>query len=293
MFRLGAITDEVSPNTEHALDLVQRWSLSDVEVHTVWAENIEALTNSEVQQLRQQLDNRGLRTCCISSTVFLRCYLDDRYDPIDWQTRFKSIGGTYADHLQALARSLEIAALLDAPLVRIFGFWRAGPTSEDIYTQAAERLQKPIELAQTAKVRLALENCPHTYFDWGQRAAQLVDLINSPWLGLLWDPCSSLRSGQADYLAGYDAFRSRIMHVHAKDMRVDSGSKHDRAYVPVGRGEIDWPEIIQRLACDGYAGVISLETHHLGPDGTQETAAAESINGLKRITNQVLIPTAN
>lgn len=286
MFRLGAISDEVSPNAQRALDLVQAWGLSDVEVHTVWDKNIEELTNLEVRRLRQQLDEHGLRTCCISSTVFLHCSLDDPTAPIEWPTRFHSIGGTYPEHVQALARCLEIAAMLDAPLVRIFGFWRAGPTNEVVYAQAAQRLQKPLDMAGSAGIRLALENCPHTYFDWGQRAARLVDLINSPWLGLLWDPCSSLRSGQTDYLAGYASFRQRIVHVHAKDMRFDSGAQHDRVYVPIGRGEIDWREIIQRLARDSYAGVISLETHHLAIDGRQEPAAAASFNALRQIVDE-------
>jgi sugar phosphate isomerase/epimerase len=287
MLRLGAITDEVSPNFERALDMICDWGVRDVEVHTVWSKNVESLTDSEVIRLWRMIEMRSLRVCCISSTVFLRCHLDDRDEPIVWRTRFRSIGGAYAIHLRALARSLEIAAMVGAPLVRVFGFWKDGPTTEDTYRRAAERLAQPIQMAQAAGVRLALENCPHTYFDWGERAAHLLDLIDSPWLGLLWDPCSSVRSGESDYLSGYGRFQTRVVHVHAKDIRVDPALKHGRAYLPIEQGNLDWHRIVACLARDSWEGVICLETHHLAADGTKETAATASFGGLSQIRREV------
>ena len=283
MLRLGAITDEVSPRVERALDMIRAWGVQDVEVHTAWDKNVESLSDAQVSRLCHLLDERGLRVCCISSTAFLRCHLDGRDEPITWRTRFRSIRGGYADHVRALARGLEIARALRAPLVRVFGFWRDGPTTDDVYQRAAERLAKPVEAAQAAGIGLALENCPHTYFDWSERAARLVDQIDSPWLGLLWDPCSGMRAGENDYLSGYHHFQRRVMHVHAKDMRVDTALKRGRAYVPIGQGDIDWRAILARLVDSGYAGVVSLETYHLAADGTKETAAAASFEGLSQL----------
>jgi L-ribulose-5-phosphate 3-epimerase len=196
---------------------------------------------------------------------------------------FRAIGGAYTDHLRALGRALEVARILQAPIVRIFGFWREGPTTDEVEQLAAERLGPAIELACEAGVVLALETCPHSYFDWGIRTARLVQRIDSPWLRLLWDPAGAYRAGELDYLAPYPALRPYLAHVHVKDMVVDPSLPRGLAYVPVGHGEIDWKKIMTWLVHDGYDGVLSLETHHLGPDGRRESAATASFAGLARL----------
>ena len=289
MFRLGAISDELSPNTVRALDLAQSLGLREVEIHTTWSANIEQLSDKQVDRLNLSLAERGLSVCCVSSTVFLRCHLDDRQEAIPELSDFRSIEGLYANHLRALERSLVVANKLDAPFVRVFGFWQGGVTTEDSFQQAAEKFTFPLKMAQANGVPLVLENCPHTYFDWGARAAQLVALINSPWLRLLWDPCTGLRSREPDYLGALDAIRPYLAHVHAKDIVIDAGLKRGRAYVPVGEGEVRWKEIMIRLVRAGYDGVLSLEPHHVGADGTRESAAVASFNGLRRIYDRVVL----
>ena len=280
-FRLGAINDELSPVFEKALGLAVDLGIQEIEIHTVGRKVIEELETTEVRCIQQELAQRQLHVCNISSTIFLRCHLDDRDEEINWRTPFRSIKGCYADHLHALERALEIAQILEAPLVRIFGFWQDEPLSEAIFEQAAGRLVRPLQMAQLAGIPLALENCPHTYFDWGQRAARLVEMIDSPWLCLLWDPCAGVRSGEPDIMAAYPQISRRLAHVHAKDLRFDPANKRGHVYVPVGQGQVDWHTILGRLEADGYQGVVCIETHHLGPDGAKESAAIATYNGLK------------
>ncbi|HJW83421.1 MAG TPA: hypothetical protein VJ754_03875 [Anaerolineae bacterium] len=40
MLRLGAITDEVSPRVERALDMIRAWGRQVVEVHTAWDKRV-------------------------------------------------------------------------------------------------------------------------------------------------------------------------------------------------------------------------------------------------------------
>jgi L-ribulose-5-phosphate 3-epimerase len=287
MIRLGAINDELSPNFERALDLAVDLGIQELEIHTLGRKTVEDLTPTEVRRVQQGLQQRQLHVCNISSTAFLRCHLDDRDEEIVWRTPFRSIQGRYTDHIRGLECTLQIAQELQAPLVRIFGFWQDEPLTEAIYQQAAERLTKPIQMAQAAGIPLALENCPHSYFDWGQRAISLVEMIASPWLRLLWDPCSGTRSGEPDVLAAYPQIRRCLAHVHAKDVRFNPGGKRDHFYVPIGQGQMDWRGILSRLKEDGYQGVVCIETHHMGPDGTKESAAIATFNGLKEIMQGV------
>jgi len=283
MFRLGAIVNEVSEDTERALSILERWKVRDVEIHTAWGKSVEVLSAQEVQRLADSLKSRQMKTCCVASTVFLRCHLDDREDPIEWGSGFASIEGDYQAHRDALERCFEIAEQLQASMIRIFGFWRTGPTTDDVFQQAVERMGRAAVLAEKAGFPLVLENCPHTYFDWGSRAARLLDMLDSKWVQLLWDPANSIRADDPDYLSGYPLLRNRMMHVHAKDIRKDPSLPSGRAYVPVNRGLVDWKEVLTQLSHDRYEGVVSLETHHVADDGSLETAAQESFAGLASV----------
>jgi sugar phosphate isomerase/epimerase len=283
MFQLGAITDELSPDIERALDLAAELGLKQIELHTALGRTVEEWDDEQVTWLQAALNQRGLSVCCISSTVFLRCHLAADPIPIPSLPGFRSIEGSYKRHLTALERCLEIAQRFCAPVVRIFGFWRAGPTTAEIYTEASHKLSEAAQMAAFMGVRLALENCPHTYFDWGRRAAKLVAKVDSPFLGMLWDPCSSLRSGDPDYLAHSSEISRCLLHIHAKDIVMDSQLKRGRKYVPVLQGQVNWTEIFFQLKRSGYDGVVCLETHHNGPDGTRASAAKASFAGLLQV----------
>lgn len=282
MFQLGAITDELNPDIESALDLAVEFGLQQVELHTALGRTIEEWDDEQVSYMQAALNKRGLAVCCISSTVFLRCHLMDDSAPIPRLPGFRSITGSYQEHLVALKRCLEIAHRLAAPIVRIFGFWRAGPTTPEIYTLASQKLSLAAQMGASAGIKLAVENCPHTYFDWGERAVELVARVGSPFLGMLWDPCSGMRSVEPDYLARSNEIIRHLLHVHAKDILIDGQLKRGRKYVPILNGLVDWTEIFARLKRAGYEGVVCLETHHNGPDGTRESAARSSFAGLLR-----------
>ena len=112
-------------------------------------------------------------------------------------------------------------------------------------------------------------------------------MVDSPWLKMLWDPCSGLRAGEPDILAPFPAIQPHLVHVHAKDILVDPALKRGRRYVPIGQGQLPWPQLLSLLLESGYTGAISLEPHHLGPDGTRESAARESVLGMQAVINKV------
>jgi len=289
MFRIGAINDELSPDLVRGLDLACELGVKDIEIHAVGEQSIEEIDDRTVEELQQLLAERGLRVCNVSSTAFLRCHLKDSPEVIQWKGSFRTTFGSYKDHLRYLQRALDIARTLDAPMVRVFAFWREGPTTDQVYDLAAERLQPAVDLAEKAGIPLVVENCPHTYFDWGSRAVQLVEMVNSPWLKLLWDPCTGVRSGEEDILSAYPRIIRQVAHVHAKDLRFEPENGRPHRYVPIGEGVVPWEQILSLLAKDGYEGAVVLETHHLAPDGTKETAARAMHAGLSRIAQRISV----
>ena len=51
----------------------------------------------------------------------------------------------------------------------------------------------------------------------------------------------------------------------------------------VGTGVIDYPGQLHALAEDGYAGVLSLETHYEVADGGPDEATQESVAALREL----------
>jgi len=277
MDRLCIIADEVSSNFDHALACASAWDLRYVEVHSLWDTSVEWLDVSQIERLRAALAAHHLSAPVISSTIFLRCRLQDGPPPERWSRRFDSLAGGYTEHLHALERSLAVAQGVGAAVVRIFGFWRDGPTNDAVVAQIVDRLRPALQMASASGIVLALENCPHTYLDQTRLALQVVRRLDSPWLRLLWDPANALRSGEADVAERVDEALPVLAHMHLKGLRLAEETSGSREYVRLDQGGIDYRRLIGRLLDGGYAGLFSLEPHYSLAGEDRQGAARESL----------------
>jgi sugar phosphate isomerase/epimerase len=140
--------------------------------------------------------------------------------------------------------------------------------------------------AERAGVRLGIENCPMLsapeQWPGGKNLAvgpaawrKLFELLDGPGLGLNFDP-SHLVWQRIDYIRCVREFGSRIVHVHAKDTRID----HERLYeegvlgtgwhrdkLP-GLGEVDWPALFAALTEAGYRGPVCVEVEDRAYEGS-------------------------
>jgi sugar phosphate isomerase/epimerase len=283
MLRVCAITDEISRSLETALQLLDEWGLEDAEIHTLWDTSIELLGEDQVDRLGGLLAQRGIRTAVLDSTAFLRCPLRGGPPPAEPIRRFHSIAGSYEDHLALLDACLRAARRLGAPLIRIFGFWRQGPTTEDVIHEITDRLHPAVALAASHGVVLALETCPHTYLAQTRPTLEVIRRIDSPWLRLLWDPSNAFRSGDADILDLVGEAAPYLAHLHVKGIQMGEGFPNGHRYVPLDQGQVDYSTLVRRLAEAGYSGFASLEPHYALPSSGLEGAARETFRSLERI----------
>ena len=65
--------------------------------------------------------------------------------------------------------------------------------------------------------------------------------------------------GETPYPDGYEAIRPFFAHVHIKDA---VRAVPESYCVKVGTGQVGYPSLLRRLAADGYAGWLSMETHY-------------------------------
>ncbi|TWT36329.1 Inosose dehydratase [Posidoniimonas corsicana] len=132
--------------------------------------------------------------------------------------------------------------------------------------------------AEDQGVRIGIENCPvlnRNTWPFGVNLAhspavwrRMFDAIPSASLGLNYDP-SHMAMQLMDPIAPLREFADRVLHVHAKDMRVDPDRLNDvgslalpmdrsAAKIP-GRGDIDWAALVATLCETGYGGAVCVE----------------------------------
>jgi sugar phosphate isomerase/epimerase len=140
--------------------------------------------------------------------------------------------------------------------------------------------------AGRAGVRLGIENCPMLFSqdEWpgGKNLAvsptawrSLFGVVPDPCLGLNFDP-SHLVWQQIDYVRCIREFGPRIVHVHAKDTRIDPDRLYERGILGLGwhtaklpgLGQVDWGAFFAALTDAGYAGPVCIEVEDRAYEGS-------------------------
>jgi sugar phosphate isomerase/epimerase len=105
-------------------------------------------------------------------------------------------------------------------------------------------------------VAIAIET--HDSFSASSVVAELLAMVDSRWVGALWDTHHPHRMGDLPTEV-YERLGPRVLHVQVKDARRSPSHKGGWQLVPMGEGEVRVREIIGLLAAGGYSGYISLE----------------------------------
>ncbi len=281
-FPVAVITDEFTQDFERICRTAVEMGIPALELRTIWNKNIVDMNDEEIRQVEHLAKEFGLKVVSIASPVF-KCTLPDGGD-IDHrfeQDAFHS-AHTYGDQPGILARSLELANIFKAPIVRVFSFWRTVEPAK-ITSRIIEALQGAVEKAATAGVKIGLENEHACNIATASESAQVLDAIHHPNFGLVWDPANCYIAGEVPYPDGYGRLAAdRILHVHAKDGVLPPGS--DRMnWGDVGAGEVDWTGQLSAMVRDGYAGMVSLETHWGGPGGDKFKGSTICARSLQRL----------
>jgi sugar phosphate isomerase/epimerase len=140
--------------------------------------------------------------------------------------------------------------------------------------------------AEAEGIRVGIENCPmlFTRDEWpgGKNLAvspalwrALFDAIPSPHLGLNFDP-SHLVWQHIDYVRCVRDFGPRIVHVHAKDTRIDRDRLDDVGILGLGwhtpklpgLGDVQWGPLFSALTDAGYQGPVCIEVEDRAYEGS-------------------------
>ena len=274
--RLSVITDEISQDLEAALGVCEDSGVGTVELRAVGGANIVSHDRRSLERIKATLEDGGFDVCAVSSP-FLKCHIHGNGTPRG--AMHLAAPASREEQWDVLERSLSVARLLGAPVVRAFSFWRV-PDPASVRGEVVRVLSEAVERTQEAGLELGLENEHECNVGTGAETRWVLDLIPSPSFGVVWDPGNEAMMGSEPFPGGYSLVRGRVTHVHLKDVD-DEGN-----WTKVGTGIIDYPGQLRALAEDGYAGVLSLETHYEIPGGGLGGATRESVAAIRTLCEQ-------
>jgi sugar phosphate isomerase/epimerase len=228
--KLSIVTDEIGYDPATAVSVAREWGVTDFELRRVFLKRVPFIEEEGWQVLDDLFLRGGAPVVAISPGLY-KC------PPGHWEFAWEAGG--------KLDASLEMCRRLSAPVLVVFG---AGRTGRETFQQVADHFGLVARRAEAAGIDVAIEI----------EAAAICRAVNSPRLGINWDVSNARGSGEAPLPDGYAAVKPWLKHVHVKG---STGSGEGRRVCVLGESDLGWPEIFRRLAADGYAGALSVETH--------------------------------
>jgi len=266
--KLGVICDGISRDLSHAVDVMDEFDLTYAELQFVGDTEVGDHSAQDIREIDTLLRDRGKPVSCLSRHVFAGTTSENR--PGD---------ELHTKHMDALKRVIDMAHIVDSPLVRIMTqkkeqiLWgKNGAEKWNVahgaWDTMAPMIAPAVELARAEGVTLVVETGNGTMVNSNYTARKFIDQLDAKdALKVLWDPANNCWCHELAWPDGYDEVRGGYLgHVHIKDVLVDT----PRATLEVcemGKGQLGplFQPIADALRSDGYDGVISFESvYHPG-----------------------------
>ncbi len=237
---LSGFADEISPDLDEQLTVLAAESISHLELRSVWSTNVADLNDAQVDRLRSELENAGVRVSAIGSPIG-KIGIDAPFEP----------------ELERLRRVADIAGALGTSLVRVFSFFiPQGPDPRLFRTRVIDRMAALAGLAAERGLVLAHENEKEIYGDRPERCADIIATVGSPALRATFDAANFVQCGVRPHSDAYEMLRPYLVYVQVKDALAATGE-----VVPAGHGDGEVRETLGALRDSGFGGYLSLEPH--------------------------------
>jgi sugar phosphate isomerase/epimerase len=197
----------------------------------------------------------------------------------------------YTDHL---LRLIDAAAALNVNCVTTFVGRDKDRTINDQWPRFVATWRPLVAHAEAKGVRIGIENCPmrFTADEWPGGTNLAVspavwermwkEIPNANW-GLNYDPSHFILQ-HMDYTLPFRKYPERIIHIHAKDARIDVDKRNHHGVfshpnlwhtpkIP-GLGDVDWGRFIGYLRETGYDGAVCVEVEDRTFEGGVEKRKA-------------------
>ncbi|MBV9611859.1 MAG: sugar phosphate isomerase/epimerase [Acidobacteriaceae bacterium] len=284
-WKLGIITDEADADLNRVLNsFYPKYHLHWAEIRNVKLNGkseyvYKSAKKTEVQQIKEQLDNAGVKVSVLDTGVY-KIPLPGTNPLGANASDLNPAEGEFGHQLEDLKRAADVAHALGTERVRIFTFKRVAEP-DPIFERIVEALEKAIAVAKQQGVILLVENEFDCNVATGSETAKLFRTIADTTLLHNWDPGNCYEAGEQPFPKAWEQLdHSRISHIHLKDAA-------GKAWKPIGGGEIDFVGQFRALKTMNYSGTMSLETHYKNVQKDPYASSVESMDGLMGVLKRV------
>lgn len=208
-------------------------------------------TADEMAVLRRAADDAGLVLTSIATGAFWT----HNFGQDDAASR--ATARSYAVKMLELGQMLGVKNLLVVPgSVDIFFQPEEPVVSYDVVMdRVVDAMKSLIPDCERTGVRIGMENVWNKFFMSPLEMRNVIDAIDSPFIGAYFDVGNVLRTGYPEQWIRI--LGKRIVSVHLKDYRLSVGTVD--GFVDLLEGDVNWLEVMKALKEIGYDGALIAE----------------------------------
>jgi sugar phosphate isomerase/epimerase len=286
--QISAISDEIARSPEGAIAFARQYGLKWLELRDVPGDkgknyflNDETYLRSAARQFRDggagiSFLNANLLKFGLPGTEPVR------RTPEQPDAREKRLAREQVRFDQSesdLRRCIAAAHILDCKYIRVFSFSRV-QEPESTFPRVAEILSKFSDIAGREGVTLLLENETSCNVAKCSELAAIMKLVPAKGLGINWDVMNGADMKETPVLDGYALLPKKRVH----NVQIKGRSILDYPQ------KLNWVEIFDALAGDGYEDKVGLETHIFGPE--QVARSHDSMRAILKIVDPSFVPSS-
>jgi sugar phosphate isomerase/epimerase len=285
--KLGVITDGISRDLSHALNVMDEFEIDYAELQFISDKEVGDLDKAERATALDLIKRHGKKVSCISRHLFAGMPMATS-TPGDQQ---------HVKHMDALKRCIDMARQFDCPLVRIMTgkkemiLWGLNGAEKWNVAHGAWDAQLPliapaVELARKEEIMLVVETGNGTMVNSSYTGRKLIDDLDAKdSLKVLWDPANNCWCGETAFPDGYEELKDGYLgHIHIKDVIADA-PRATLEVRPMLKGQLadQFQPLADALRADGYDGTISFESVYHPGNGDYEAGFRQNIGIFKDI----------
>lgn len=269
--KLSGFGDEIARELEKQLSFMEMLGIHAIETRGIDGVNVSSLTDWQARKARATLDAHGFEVSALGSPIGKTDIADD-----------------FGKALDSFKRTLDIAAILRAPAIRLFSFYVPTETADDMAEESISRLARMKEAAHGSGVVLLHENESGIYGETPAHGLKLAEALCDDEFGLIFDPSNYVQRGW-NVLDAWKMLKPYVRYMHIKDsVKLSDGTDMhtNNPHRVSGDGEAHIRELLTSLRETDYQGYLSIEPHlggskHVaGTPAGKWAAAALALQGL-------------
>lgn len=237
MIKLSGFADEISPDLGSQLDTLESLGIKYLELRGVWDRNILDLTDKETDQVKAELDRRGIGVSAIGSPIGKVAIQSD-----------------FEEYKAKVQRAIDVANKMETPYIRMFSFYADDRDADR--DEVMRRMQAMVDMAAAGGTVMLHENEKAIYGEQPDRCLDLHKTVQGDSFRATFDPANFVQAGIKPCDEAYPLLKPYIEYYHIKDAMMSDGR-----VVPAGEGDGQIRELMAIVKETGYSGFLSLEPH--------------------------------